>query len=136
MGNEGSLPEGHEPDEEFEYQAKAPPSYSNPTNPTTQQRSGRMMNALRRDKSKQNAAGGLTGNETADGYSIGGNSHSTAVDSGVRTPQSSYLDEVWQHQQNHAQHLKTSTIGNGNQQACYPSTLQQSNGSTSGAQDG
>ena len=65
MGNEGSVPEGA--DDEFEHQARAPPSYSNPQQTTNQQSStsnssrtttagGRMINTVlhRRDKNKQN----------------------------------------------------------------------------------
>lgn len=134
MGNEGSVPEGHEADEEFEYQARAPPSYSNPTNPTTQQRSVRMMNALRREKSKQNAAGAVIGSETPNLYSIGGNDHATVGDNGVLTQQSLYPDEAWQNQQNHAR--QHSLANSGNQQALYPSSSQQKNNSTLGGQDG
>ena len=59
MGNEGSLPEDHIRDEEFEQQARAPPSHSNPEITTTNMKAGgRMINAVlnRRDKNKQNNA--------------------------------------------------------------------------------
>lgn len=136
MGNEGSVPEGHEVDEQFEYQARAPPSYSNPTHPTTQQRpGGRMMNALRREKSKQNNAGGVIGNETTNGFSTGGDVYATAGDGGNRTQQSLYPEEVLQNQQNHfQQHNQSHHIAN--QQAFYPNSLQQQrNNSSAGAQD-
>ncbi|CAJ1950296.1 unnamed protein product [Cylindrotheca closterium] len=136
MGNEGSVPEGHEAEEEFEYQARAPPSYSNPTNPTNQQRSGgRMMNALRREKSKQNAAGGVMGSNTTNGLSTGGSSYVTAGDGGNRTQQSLYPDEVWQNQQNHFQQHSQSH-NSGNQQAWNPSSSQQRNNSSVVSQDG
>lgn len=61
MGNEGSLPEGQGTDDEFEQQARAPPSHSNPPETTNNMNQGsrtggRMINAVHkfRDKNKQN----------------------------------------------------------------------------------
>jgi hypothetical protein len=83
MGNEGSVPEGQGTDDELEHQARAPPSHSNATQSTMQSRSGgRMINALRRDKNKQNDPGETMGTHTSNGYPMNGDggSYSTGED--------------------------------------------------------
>lgn len=85
MGNEGSVPEGHGTDDELEHQARAPPSYSNPSQSTMQSRpGGRIANALRRDKSKQNAAGEQVVGNTGNGYPVNGDDGMTYSTGGER----------------------------------------------------
>eukprot|EP00980_Cylindrotheca_fusiformis_P008851 scaffold1888_cov120-Cylindrotheca_fusiformis.AAC.21 len=74
MGNEGSVPEGHEAGDEFEQQARAPPSYTNPPQPTSQARSagGRIAKTLRRDKNKQNIPGEAGDMSSGNGYVLNG----------------------------------------------------------------
>lgn len=129
MGNEGSVPEGQGTDDELEHQARAPPSHSNATQSTMQSRSGgRMINALRRDKNKQNDPGETMGTHTSNGYPMNGDggSYSTGEDGVMMSQeqQQQYYQqqEMYQIQQQTQMPPNQSHAQHGGQKQQYAST--------------
>jgi hypothetical protein len=113
MGNEGSVPEGHETDDDFEHQARAPPSYSNPPQTTNQSSrpGGRMINALRRDKSKQNNPGESVGSYPVASYPMNGDGVFSAGEDQVTVNQEQSQD-YYQQQETYQIQQRTQTIPN------------------------
>jgi hypothetical protein len=141
MGNEGSVPEGHGTDDEFEQQARAPPSHSNAPQSTMQSRSGgRMKNALRRDKNKQNNPGDTMGIHTNNGYPMNGDggSYSTGEDGVMMSQeqQQQYYQqqEMYQAQQQTQMPPNQSHAQHGGQKQQYASTPAPQRNDAPGAQ--